>query len=590
MLQATKKAFKILSVKQKKMIVLLNVMMILGALMESLGISLILPLITAIIDENNWQKTWYAGFICNLFSIQDKKIYIEILLLLLIAVFIVKNVYLLFEIYTQNTFISRCRYQMQKNLMLCFMKKPYAYYLHANSGEIMRIMHNDTYQAFNLLTTLIQIYTEGFVCVILGATIFVLSPVIAAELIVTLALEMLLIALVVKPILKEGGREFRKHSAISYNWMLQAVNGIKSIKVANIENYFCDNYAKSAGKVVNIERKNLTLGDVPRLLIEALTVASVLLMVLIMVINGASLESIVPQLSAFVVAAIRLLPGANRISAAINRIPFYEGGLDNVLKTLYEEGGMKNIQRISDMPFQASFEKNDNNMKLRKELKVRNITFCYPGSDTAVLLNADMSIYPGQSAGIIGQSGAGKTTVMDIMLGLLKPDKGEIIADGRNIEEDIHAWLRNVSYIPQQIFLIDDSIIRNVAFGENEEDIDQTLVWKALEEAQLKDFVKSLPEGLNTVVGEQGIRLSGGQKQRIGIARALYHDPDIIFFDEATSALDNDTENAIMESINHLKGKKTLVIIAHRLTTIQNCDVVYKVEDGKIIKEGRVYQ
>ena len=242
---------------------------------------------------------------------------------------------------------------------------------------------------------------------------------------------------------------------------------------------------------------------------------------------------------------------------------------------------IRNSSKIKVEKQSAKIEK----MVFEKNVVVDHITFSYPNSETDILKDAYLEIAKGQSVGIVGTSGAGKTTIVDIMLGLLKPKKGAVLVDGSDIENSLSAWLGILSYIPQNIFLIDDSVRKNVAFGIDEQDIDDGEVWRALKEAQMEEFVRSLPEGLDTGVGEKGIRLSGGQCQRIGIARALYNDPEILFFDEATSSLDNETESAIMEAIENLKGYKTLVVIAHRLTTIKNCDVVYRIEKGKAFKD-----
>ncbi|MCF0127423.1 MAG: ABC transporter ATP-binding protein, partial [Pseudobutyrivibrio sp.] len=227
----------------------------------------------------------------------------------------------------------------------------------------------------------------------------------------------------------------------------------------------------------------------------------------------------------------------------------------------------------------------ENQIRPKSSVELSNITYAYPGSPVNVLEDANMEIPIGKSVGIVGTSGAGKTTAVDVMLGLLKPSKGVVLSDGKDIQSDYPGWLQCVAYIPQTIFLTDDSIRANVAFGIKKEDIDEDALWRALDQAQLGDFVRSLPDGLDNQVGERGVRLSGGQRQRIGVARALYKNPEILVFDEATSALDNETESAIMESINALHGEKTLIIIAHRLTTIEGCDMVYRVGDGKITRE-----
>lgn len=310
-------------------------------------------------------------------------------------------------------------------------------------------------------------------------------------------------------------------------------------------------------------------------MIEMITSCFVLTLIAILVVRGEEIESLIPALSAFVMAAVKLLPSANRIAGAINSIAFQEPSLDKLLE---------NIKALEEMEDE---EWNDqvNKLDLKQEILLKDVTFSYPNAENCVLEHANMSVPVGMSVGIVGASGAGKTTEVDIMLGLLKPQEGQVLADGVDIQTAYHAWLSHIGYIPQMIFMLDDTIRGNVAFGMDSQEVDELAVWKALEEAQLAEFVRSLPEGLDTQIGERGIRLSEGQRQRIGIARALYTDPELLIFDEATSALDNETESAIMESINALHGKKTMVIIAHRLTTIEECDMVYRVENGGIERE-----
>lgn len=550
--------------------------------MESLSISLILPLITAVMDTRTWSDKWYAQLICSIFHISGQRQYVVVLLMLLILVFILKNVYLIVEYRIQFEFIGKCRYEMQAGLIHSYIRKPYIFYLSANFGEIIRIINSDVTEAFNLLTGVLLFYTEIIVSSILGITIIVMSPMMAFGIIIILFIELVVIAGVIKPIMRRTGEGQRDESALSNKWLLQALNGIKSIKVANREGYFEGNFKGHAKKAVRLASKYQTLYNLPRLLIEAFTVAGVLFIMLIFVIGGADLASLIPQLSAFVVAAIRLLPSVNRISTSINQVPFYEGGLDNIINVIQNSDVLRKKEDKED---EAAIPDEKRLIMFNEEIEFRDISFCYPQSEKKILDHTGFIIHVGESVGVVGSSGSGKTTTVDIMLGLLSPLSGEILVDGAPITGNLSSWLSHLAYIPQSIFLMDDTIRTNVAFGIDEAKISDEKVWEALREAQLEEFVWELPDGIDTTVGEQGVRLSGGQRQRIGIARALYTDPEVLVFDEATSALDNETESAIMESIENLKGRKTLVIIAHRLTTIENCDVVYRVENGKIVKD-----
>lgn len=303
-----------------------------------------------------------------------------------------------------------------------------------------------------------------------------------------------------------------------------------------------------------------------------------LAIVAMLLASGRPIENMLAQISAFAMAAVRLMPSANRMNTYLNAIAFLEPSLN----TVCEDIDTSEMIKKAVIEQKDTFEKLD---EIKNMIEIKDITYSYPNAEKQLFEAANMKIPVGKSVAIVGTSGAGKTTIVDILLGLLEPQKGEILADGVNVMTNYSGWLAKIGYIPQSIFMIDDTIKNNIAFGLAEEDIDEERVWKVLEDAQLADHIRSMPRGIDTGIGEKGVRLSGGQRQRLGIARALYHDPEILVFDEATSALDNDTEAAIMESINKFQGEKTMIIIAHRLGTIKDCDMVYRVENGKVTLE-----
>ena len=320
----------------------------------------------------------------------------------------------------------------------------------------------------------------------------------------------------------------------------------------------------------------MILNRVPRVLIESFSVSAMLLSIAFLVLTGNDVNQILPALSAFAMAAVRLMPSAHRMVTYMNELAYYEPALDRLVG-YFESLGSEAFEKV--LP---TGERNQ--IMLKKEIMLSGISYHYPGMERNVLEDVEMRIPVGRSVGIMGVSGAGKTTAVDILLGLLIPQEGCVLVDGRDMREFYDGWLSCIGYIPQMIFMLDDTIRRNIAFGVIEEEIDDARVWEVLEEAQLAQFVRGLPDGLDTEIGERGIRLSGGQRQRIGVARALYTDPELLVFDEATSALDRGTEMAMLESIKCLHGKKTMVIIAHRSETIGMCDIVYRVGGGKSCK------
>ena len=358
---------------------------------------------------------------------------------------------------------------------------------------------------------------------------------------------------------------------------------IITVKIINFD-FFIRNYYESGKVGADIARDYAVLNSVPRLMIETVFMAAVMLFILIFILRGGDVTLLIPQLTAFGVAAMRIMPSANRINTYITEIAYEQYSLDFVYENLTES--MKTDKEMRAVRAEIAGPA----LNLKDKIELRDITFAYPDGEKNIFTKANMVVPKGKSVGIMGSSGAGKSTVVDILLGLLHVKSGEILCDGSNIFSNYESWLSQIGYIPQSIYLVDESIRENIAFGIDADQIDDNRIWEVMEEAQLADFVRTLPEGLDTKIGDRGVRLSGGQRQRIGIARALYHNPEILVFDEATSALDNETEAAVMEAINGFHGKKTMVIIAHRLNTIANCDIIYEVRDEKIYEtslEGR---
>lgn len=568
----------LLDKKQKQKVVIIVILMLIGAFLETMSVSLVIPLMTALMQDNFIETNGLAIAICDMFGIESSKTFILMVLAALIVLFIVKDAFLYMEYHVQATFVAYNRANIQNKLMDSYVHRPYEYFLNASSGEIMRVIRSDTAGAFSLLTVIMGFFTEGIVAIALMIAVIITDPGMAFTIAAILIAMMALIYKVVKPVLRREGLFLQDNNAKANKWLLQSVAGIKEMKVVRKEDFFVEEYSKYAKNAVESEKISSVLNNAPRLIIEASTISGMLLYIAVMIYAGKDISDLLPQLTAFAVAAVRLLPSANRMSTALNGIAYGEPQLDKTLENLrtaeqYDEEGAK-----------IAIRQNENKapITLERECGLSDIEFTYPNAEKKVLDHASMVIPVGKSVGIIGPSGAGKTTAVDILLGLLKPQGGMAYADGKNIEENYGGWLKHLAYIPQMIYMLDDTIRANIAFGYHEYEIDDEKVWKALDEAQMGDYVHSLPDGLDTTIGERGVRLSGGQRQRIGIARALYEDPELLIFDEATSALDNETEAAIMESVNSLHGKKTMIIIAHRLSTIKECDIVYRVENGKI--------
>ena len=564
----------ILDKKQKRHLAMLSVLILIGGILEAIGVTAILPAAIAIIQPDNELVVKIGG----LFGIEDSTKITVLILIALMLVFILKNLYMVFLQNIQNRFIANNRNRMISRVLREFLNRPYEFYLDADIPTVFRITDSDIPQVFSLLLDLIQMSTEIVVAICLGIVSMIVSFEITCFMIVILAVMTLIITKVLKPNLSKYGEKNLKVQTRIAKWRIEAIYGIKDVKVLHRESFFADNYEETGKTGAVISRKYAVLNSLPRLMMETVFIVCILAYLAVDISRGADVAALIPQLSALAVAASRLLPSVSRINTYMANVAYEKPCLDFV----YENLDMNKVALANSKTNKTAEDAEP--LSLKKEIRLEGIEYAYPNTDKDIFSGAEMLIPKGKSVGIIGTSGAGKSTIVDILLGLLSARKGTITCDGRDIFENYPSWLSMIGYIPQTIYLVDEPIRNNIAFGIADEEIDDERIWTVLEEAQLKDFVKSLPNGLDTTIGDRGVRLSGGQRQRIGIARALYHDPEILVFDEATSALDNETVRVLMEAINGFYGRKTMVIIAHRLNTIEQCDIIYKVEDGKIVE------
>ena len=568
--------------KQKTQMVGIVILMLIGGVLESLGIAMIAPVMQVVVDPQKVQESRLLSGIYETFKLSSTTQLAALIMVSLILVFVIKNIFLYFMNVVQLRFVYTNQFATSRRMMINFMQRPYEYYLNADTTVIQRNITSDVNNLYALILSCLQLISEIIVFVCLVGILLSQDAKMTLTIATLLVIVLLVIKFVIKPVMVKAGKDNQDYYSGLYKWIYESVTGIKEIKVAAKENYFITGYADcGAGYVESVQKYNL-YNSPPRLLIETIAIAGMVGYMLVVMAQGTSLTSLLPQLTVLAAAAARLLPSANRINNYLTSIAYFEPFLDNVSENLQSEIHDSSISYNSD---DYRVENRVDKLPVCKSINMENITYKYPNTDKFILNGADMEIPVGKSVGIVGTSGAGKTTIVDVLLGLLEPEKGRILADGVDVKSNYKGWLKNVGYIPQTIFMTDSTIRKNVAFGVPEQDIDDSKVWQALSEAALDEFVKSLPEGLDTEIGERGIRLSGGQRQRIGIARALFEDPEVLVLDEATSALDNDTEAAIMDSINRLHGKKTLVIIAHRLQTIEKCDMIYGIKEGKAIRE-----
>lgn len=569
--------FSVLNRNQKIKLIILFFMIIIGSAMELVGVSAIMPLASIATDSsqiNENELYIVIGGFLNLHSAED---FVFAFAIFLIGIYIIKNVYICALNYIMYKFTFNNRAKLSMQLLKYYINQDYLYHVSKNVADIQRNVSSDVGVFWDCIFAIMSLVNESMVCILL---VFYLA---VSDLASTMGISIILLLFLVffngvfKKYSVRLGSCIRDVVAEQNKWVLQTFSGIKEIKVSNLENYFIDKCRASYEGYSRLQRKQSFITSVPKPVMESACICSLLLVLCIKILMGVNIGTFVPTLSVFVVAAFRMLPSFNRVSGFVGTIMYSKASIGNV----YED-----IERMNAMKHEQHGEKtNLFRFDMDNNICFNDVTFQYPEGEKPVIQDLSLCLEPKKSIAFIGASGSGKTTMADILLGVLRPQRGTITVGNVNIFEHLYSWHIRLGYIPQTIYLMDDSIRNNIAFGI--ENSDEGKIWEALREAQLEDFVKRLPQGLETNIGDRGVKLSGGQRQRIGIARALYTDPELLILDEATSALDNETESAVMQAIENLKGSRTMIIIAHRLTTIKNCDVIYEIKDGQAKEKGK---
>lgn len=575
-----KKLSYIFSKRDKYKIALLLCIMVAGSFLELLGVAVFQPFVNIIMMPDSIQENPYLARIYQMFGCSTTESFLTVVALGIIVIYVVKNVYL----WVEQNLIMKFTYGMQQKLstrlLTTYLSEPYTFHLNKNIAELQRSMQEDTGLFTQVLMHTLQLVAEVVVCIVLGVYLFTVSNSITVVIVGLLILCVVLFTKITKRFTEQLGKEAQVYKGKLYQWVNQSLGGVKEVKVLNREEFFVSSYKKYYGLYIKGVRINRLLSITPKYMVEAVCMTGLLIAIIIKLNFGhGELENFIPQLATFAVAAFRLLPSVGRINEHVNNILYAVPSVDLIY------GDLKGIEDYQE----SKGEEEGKEWSFEHGITAKHITYAYPNTDTNVLEDANCVIPKGKTVAFIGSSGAGKTTMADIILGLLAPQRGKILVDDIDVFKNLTMWHHQIGYIPQVIYLSDDTIQNNIAFGIHEDQIDEEAVRTALKKAQLAEFVDTLPDGLDTIVGDRGVRLSGGQRQRIGIARALYHDPEILVLDEATSALDNETETAVMEAIESLQGSKTMIIIAHRLTTIQNADIIYEVGDGKVTERSKEY-
>lgn len=563
----------IFSKEQKIKFFFLLVAIVITTFLELLSVTAVMPLVNVMMAPNIIERTGYLRWIYYTFNFPSTNSFLAFLGAALIAVYIMKNVCVSIMYQLQYKFTFSNQRKLASKMMACYMKQPYHFHLSHNSAELIRSINTDVVMMFQGVLSILQLIAEVLVCIVLGTYLLIKDKSITIGVCVFMIVCLLLFANKFKRYLARIGEEDRAYSAGIIKWLQQSFGGMKETKIFGREKFFLDKFDTEYKNWAERERIYRYLQVAPRPVMETLCITALMAVIIVKLLNGTNSTYFISTISVFAIAAFRLLPSFNRIANYMSVIMFNAPAFEAVYNDLREiekvEGGGSNTNTESEA------------LELKREIKINDLSYKYPTGTDYVLEHINLTIKKKQSVAFIGPSGAGKTTLADLILGALSPTSGRVLIDETDAFLHLPAWQKNVGYIPQNIYLLDDTIRNNILYGAQEKESDDEKLWKAIEKAQLKEFIESLNDGLETEVGESGVRLSGGQRQRIGIARALYNDPEVLVLDEATSALDNDTETAVMEAIETLTGSKTIIIIAHRLSTIKNCDVVYEINHKK---------
>lgn len=560
---------------QRRELVWVTILMLGTSVLETITVSLMYPFMYMLMGTDDGTESTIMVKIRQFLHLEEGSNSIAFFAVLLAIIYVIKGIYTYFSNYVQCNWVAKTKIDLSVKVFDKVLNKPYSFHLQAGSAIIQYTVIQNIDRFFNLVAAAMMLVSDSLTGGLIVVYLLIASPSITIIAMIVLTCVLAIFGLNMKKKIKLYGEIYRTQHIDMMKWVLQAVGGLKGIYVNRKQKYFVNNYTESVEKCFNSFRDYSVLAAVPKIITENISMAALFTAVGLLALRGTNFLPLFPLLGTFAMAALKLIPICNHVNSSLYGITYNRNALDEISRMLSDRDIESNSIGISKL-----VESGD--AHLQTGVDVDSIAFKY--NDASELLFKDLSFHipAGKSVAFIGTTGAGKTTLADIILGLHRISAGKILVDGHDIEKEKEWWASKIGYIPQYIYLCDDTIKSNVAFGVPEDEIDEEAVWDCLDKAQLKEYVISLPLGIHTITGENGIRLSGGQRQRLGIARALYGNPPFIVLDEATSSLDYETESAIIEAINCLVGEKTLLIIAHRLSTIKNCDYIYRVEGGQL--------
>lgn len=561
---------EILNVKQKLQIFIIFILSLIGGILETLSISLIIPYIGIIIEPTILEDKKWGMLFLNLFNGYDYNKILIILTLILIFMFLFKNIYLYMLQIIERKFILLNYYDCSNKLFHIYLRKPYSYFTKHNVSEIVATITEYVSKCFVLIQNILMMSVEVIVLILLLFIMLMMNWKVTLIIFVAVSLLIFILRKWIEPRQKEIGIKSNEQYIKMLKSVYQAFDGIKEIKAMNREDEFLNVYKEAGRENVNLEIKSAGYSAVSYRIIETFAIMLILVYILIALLSNSDLLGMFTELTSMGLIIIRVTPCMNRINMYLGRIAYYKPALSKISEESISYMSQKNIEQSKELK----------KISFKNSIKFENVTFRYPGTNNDILKNVTFEIKKGEKVGIIGKSGIGKTTLVDLLLGYWEVSSGEILIDGKNIKNNIKGWLSHIGYIPQSIYMIDGTILENITFGL--QNINEKDVHVALKKAKLDKFVKSLPDGINTLIGDKGLRLSGGQRQRLGIARALLTNPDVLVLDEATSSLDTALETEITDSIYEISDNKTVIMIAHRHSTLRECDYIIEIKNKKI--------
>ena len=568
-LSTPKIVWRTLTGAEKRRLSVIWVLIVIGMVFETFSLGLIVPFVGLLSQDGYKDDLPVVGSYIT--SMSTERVLV-IAMVGLAVVYVLKSAFLYFSAHVQRKFIYRTSGRLSQEAFETYLTQPYAFHLERNSATLIRNVENARSIIGGGLDPFLVLLTDGLVAFGLFLLLLIVEPIGTLSVLVIFGLSAVLFQRSTRARILEWGSARKFHAGKVLQHLQQGLGGAKDIKILGREERFLEDHLDHLTASLDVDRRYIMLQALPRLFFESVAVVGLAVLVVVMVTSGDEISAILPTLGLFAATAFRVMPSIGRVIASIQTIGYNRA----FIHTVYSDLQLERNSEVGDALF----------MPFVSDIALRDVSFTYANAARRALDGVSLEVKRGEAVGIIGASGAGKSTLVDVFLGLLTPATGLVMVDGRDIRENVRGWQRHIGYVPQSIYLIDDSIRMNVAFGIRNEAIDNAAVDRALRAAQLDEFVSTLPDGVNTVVGERGVRLSGGQRQRIGIARALYHDPDVLVLDEATSSLDTETERGVMEAVRELLGTKTIIIIAHRLTTVGYCSKVYKMSEGRIIGCG----